>query len=261
MTGPGARDPNCSISVVIPWFVESETEVLRTVERVHRILAAQSLEVIIVDDLGSHELVRGERLAQQGVMVLSHDRNQGKGRSLRDGIVASSGESIIVVDCDLPYEDCCVSHFVDQWLRLECVLLVTARKRSAESGSVVWSRELASRVFRALWVLLFGSAVTDPQSCLKAMRGSWARMVVSSLTSDSWSLDAELVALALSEDVTTAEVQCNWLDVRARLSMSESVVRLFSMCWELILIRLRTSRKRTSFVNRMMERSRITWPP
>jgi len=90
------------MSIVIPVFNEKET--------IGQILAAvlaveMDKEIIVVDDGstdGTREVLQG--LAADGVQVLSHDRNLGKGAALRTGFSRSQGDIVIVQDADLEYD-------------------------------------------------------------------------------------------------------------------------------------------------------------
>jgi glycosyltransferase involved in cell wall biosynthesis len=95
--------PQHFVSVVIPVYNEQAT-ILQVVEAVLR--QPLHLEVIIVDD-GSTDGTR-DRLAAiaglEGVRVIYHDRNQGKGAALRTGLAAADGDFVVIQDADLEYD-------------------------------------------------------------------------------------------------------------------------------------------------------------
>ncbi|MDP3723633.1 MAG: glycosyltransferase family 2 protein [Candidatus Omnitrophota bacterium] len=82
--------------VVIPTFQSAET-----IEELVRQVRRQSFAVVVVDD-GSRDLT-ASLASQQGALVISHLRNQGKGRALRTGFdyaLRSHYDGIITMDGD-----------------------------------------------------------------------------------------------------------------------------------------------------------------
>ena len=90
------------ISVVIPMFNEEAT-VATTIARVRKELDGRDSEIVVVDDGsrdGSREVVR----PLEGVRLIEHEHNQGKGAALRTGFAAVTGDVVIVQDADLEYD-------------------------------------------------------------------------------------------------------------------------------------------------------------
>ena len=93
------------ISVVIPVFNEADT-ILTLIDRVMAVKLPDR-EIIVVDD-GSWDGT-GEKLntlsesASLFVKVVFHEKNKGKGASLRSGFAVAEGDIIIIQDADLEY--------------------------------------------------------------------------------------------------------------------------------------------------------------
>ena len=90
------------LSVVIPVYNEVETieEILKRVQAV-----PQDKEIIVIDDAstdGSREWL--SQVSSDGVTVLLHSKNQGKGAALRTGFEKVSGDIVIIQDADLEYD-------------------------------------------------------------------------------------------------------------------------------------------------------------
>ena len=91
------------LSVLIPVYNEAQT-----IDEILRLVAAERTqkEIIVVDD-GSTDGTR-EKLAawhgRDGVRVIFHDRNLGKGRAVRTAMDAAEGDVLIIQDADLEYD-------------------------------------------------------------------------------------------------------------------------------------------------------------
>ena len=75
-------------------------EVLRRVKE-----APYDKEIIIVDDAsvdGTRKFLEG--LAGDGIRVVFHEKNAGKGAAVRSGIAVARGEIIVIQDADLEYD-------------------------------------------------------------------------------------------------------------------------------------------------------------
>lgn len=91
------------LSVIIPAYNEKNTirEIVRRVQA-----TGLADEIVIVDD-GSQDGTREilcEMDGQDGVRVLLHERNRGKGAAVVTGIRAATGDVLMIQDADLEYD-------------------------------------------------------------------------------------------------------------------------------------------------------------
>jgi glycosyltransferase involved in cell wall biosynthesis len=90
------------LSVLMPVFNEA-----RTIDQVLRLVASVPVEkeILVVDDGsvdGTREILRAWD-GREGVRVILHPRNLGKGRALKTALEAAQGEILIIQDADLEY--------------------------------------------------------------------------------------------------------------------------------------------------------------
>lgn len=96
------------LSVIIPVYNEKDT----LAELVRRVLAVElelEKELILVNDAssdGSDKIIDEICLEHSSIpiKVVTHNQNQGKGASLRDGFSQISGDVVIIQDADLEYD-------------------------------------------------------------------------------------------------------------------------------------------------------------
>jgi len=91
------------LSVLIPVYNEAQT-----IDEILRLVAAEGTEkeIIVVDD-GSTDGTREKLRAwdgRDGVRVVLHDRNLGKGRAVCTALDAARGEFLVIQDADLEYD-------------------------------------------------------------------------------------------------------------------------------------------------------------
>ncbi len=91
------------LSVIIP--VYNEVESIQTI--IQRVQATQlAHEIILVDD-GSKDGTRdilGTLDGKNGLRVILHEKNKGKGAAVRTGMNAAQGDILLIQDADLEYD-------------------------------------------------------------------------------------------------------------------------------------------------------------
>lgn len=90
-------------SIVIPAYNEGSVIAI-TIFEIQKILAINNMkeaEIIVVDD-GSDDKTN-EMSNKAGAITITHPHNIGYGRSLKDGILAASNDTIIITDADGTY--------------------------------------------------------------------------------------------------------------------------------------------------------------
>lgn len=99
-----ARAESMKVSIVIPCYNEMDT-IAEVINRVRGIYLPVEREIIVVDD-GSTDGTRKvlSAINDRNVNILFHERNSGKGASIRTGIIHARGDIVIIQDADLEYD-------------------------------------------------------------------------------------------------------------------------------------------------------------
>jgi glycosyltransferase involved in cell wall biosynthesis len=94
------------LSVVVPVFNERNTieEILTRIQAVD-----VEKEIILVDDAstdGTREFLQGlrDQASSDGMTILFHEKNKGKGAALQSGFQHVTGDLVVIQDADLEYD-------------------------------------------------------------------------------------------------------------------------------------------------------------
>ena len=93
------------ISIIIPCYNEEKT-LNQIIEKVLK-FKTYDKEIIIVDDCSSdntQNIINELKKNHSEIQSIRHEKNSGKGESVKTGIKASNGNIILFQDADLEYE-------------------------------------------------------------------------------------------------------------------------------------------------------------
>ncbi|MBM2826583.1 MAG: glycosyl transferase family 2 [Dehalococcoidia bacterium] len=194
------------LSVVIPVYNERDT--LR--EIIARVRAVPiDKEIICVDDCssdGTTEVLMEESSASE-IVFLRHQRNMGKGAAVRTGLAAAKGDVIIIQDADLEYDPSDYPKLLDPILRGETKVVYGSRFLGRREEMSL-SHNLGNRMVTAVTNLLFGTALTDMETCYKVFTSEVAKGI--QLTSPRWGFDPEITAKILRMGYSIKEVPISY---------------------------------------------------
>ncbi|HOZ36480.1 MAG TPA: glycosyltransferase family 2 protein [bacterium] len=158
------------LSIIIPCYNERETiePILTAVRAVD--LGYVQKEIIIIDDGsidGTREILKGYE-HQDNIIIIYHEKNEGKGMAIRNGLKRASGEIIIIQDADLEYDPNDYPKLIGPIIRKEAKVVYGSRqlnpKNRKHSG---WSYYLGGIVVTCITNFLFGTKLTDEPTCYK----------------------------------------------------------------------------------------------
>jgi len=205
----GPWPPAQRVSAIMPVFNEERTlaAVLQKVAAAH-----VADEVVLVDD-GSKDnswaVMQGEgpRLFGEGARLERHPVNRGKGAAVRTGIAAATGEIIVIQDADLEYDPNDLRRLLEPVQRGEQAVVYGSRFRSAQAR-FLGSSYLANRFLTWLTNLLYGSGISDMETCYKVIRTDLAKSLP--LRSERFELEPEITAQILRRGIAIAEAPVSY---------------------------------------------------
>ncbi len=226
--------PNLAYSIIIPAYNEQD-RLGATLEKVLAYAAAQGWrsEVLVVND-GSRDatgdVAREFARRNPSVRLIENPGNRGKGYSVRNGALNTSGDIVLFTDADLstPIEEAgklfaAIAGGADvaigsRWLKSE---LQTERQPVY--------RQIVGRAFNlVLWAILRIN-YKDTQCGFKAFSGRAARSLFSLQKIDRWGFDPELLFLARKNGMKVAEVPVEWAhDHRSKIRVFRDGFRMLA---------------------------------
>jgi glycosyltransferase involved in cell wall biosynthesis len=195
-----------TLSVVIPAYNE-ERFIGKLLEQIKAVdLSSMGIEkqIVVVDDCSrdrTPEIVAGT----QGVRLLRMERNGGKGRAVRAGIAAATGDYLIIQDADLEYDP-------QDYVPMLRALLdgrgdIVYGSRYLGRGrypSQSMAAYLGGRSLSAVAWLFTGTYLTDTVTALKLFRR--ADLAELPLQTTGFELDHEITARMLARKRRIVEV-------------------------------------------------------
>lgn len=179
------------LSVIIPVYNEEET----VGEILARVLALEiDKEIIVVDD-GSTDgtceiLARFKAENSDTVRVITQDRNSGKGAAVRAGIAAAAGDVIAIQDADLEYAPEEIPNLLEPINNGEAEVVYGSRFLGARGGNIL--HYLGNRVLTCITNVLYGTKLTDMETCYKVVRADALKALP--LSADRFDIEPEITA-------------------------------------------------------------------
>jgi len=202
-------------SIVVPAYNE-RSRIGKTMEQIlgHLRQQAWNAEVVIVDDGSRDEtfqLATQFAAANPQVRVIQNPGNQGKGYSVRNGILNARGEVILFTDADLSSP---IAEATKLFAALDQGADVAIGSRwidpSLQFHRQPLKRRIMSRTFNLYLRGLLGFSYRDTQCGFKAFTRRAAQMIFPQQCITRWGFDAEILYLAHRLNLKVAEVPVSW---------------------------------------------------
>ena len=165
--------PRPCLSVAVPCFNEADT-VATLVERV--LASPWTAEIVVVDD-GSTDgtaKVLADLVTELGdprLIMITHERNRGKGAALRSAFAAVTGEYVVVQDADLEYDPREYDVLLEPLERGVADVVFGSRFLSGRPHRVLYFwHSLGNRALTLLSNMFTDLNLTDMESCYKCFR-------------------------------------------------------------------------------------------
>jgi glycosyltransferase involved in cell wall biosynthesis len=211
------------LSVIVPVYNEIGTiaEILRRVWAVELSVPAGygseddtvdfEREIVIVDDGssdGTREYLRTLDGESDAIVILFHERNQGKGAAVRTGLQHASGDIMMVQDADLEYDPRDYPKLLQPIVEGRSQVVYGSRFRGGPSKAMFFWHMIGNRFLTMVTNLLYNTILTDMETCYKVFTREVAAHL--DLRALGWGFDPEITAQILKRGYRIYEVPISY---------------------------------------------------
>ena len=193
MNGPGRE----LLSIIVPVYNEVRT-VLAVIDRLQAIDLPVPREIVVINDGstdGTGEVLDGA-IVDPGsdIRVIHVQPNAGKGAAIRRGFNEARGTIVAIQDADLELDPQQLAALVTPIVRGETNVVYGSRFLAGRPAAP-WITIAANRALTTTTNLLFGSSITDMETCYKIMRADVARSL--NLDANRFDIEPQITARLL----------------------------------------------------------------
>ena len=169
-------------------------------------------EIVVVDDGstdGTREILDRWRAKQsEDMLIVYHEQNGGKGAALRTGFQHATGDILVIQDADLEYDPRDYLKLLVPLLEGRSPVIYGSRFLGGPRAAMSLSHMLGNRFLTILTNLLYGTSLSDMETCYKCFR----RDVITNmpLRSRRFEIEPELTAKILKRGYTIYEVPISY---------------------------------------------------
>ena len=233
------------LSLVVPAFNEVAT-IRRTLRAIRDYLEPRgfSYELIVAADGtdGTREAAAA-LVSELPVTVMGEPQRRGKGRGVREGVLAATGDVVGFLDADYKVAIDEIEKVLP-WFDRGYDVVIGSRAAAGADVRVrqPWYRRIGSKGFATIMRPLVGLyGIADTQCGFKFFRAEVARDLFSRQRIDGYMFDVEILSLALRAGFKVKEIGVNWRDD------GDTRLKLVSGNWRNLkdLFRIRFGSRRT----------------
>jgi len=200
------------LSILIPVFNEEKT-VGSVLESLYSLKIPNITKEIIVVDDGSRdkspEILKKKKRENPKLIVITHEKNKGKGAAIQTGIKKATGDIILIQDADLEYNPKDIPMLLEPIIDKKAKVVYGTRLRVKP---VLFGKEktplllhfFGNKFLSLITTLLYGSMITDMETGYKVFTKNALKGI--NLKSRSFDMEPEITAKILKKGIKILEL-------------------------------------------------------
>ena len=208
-----SHEKPAKLSVIIPAYNEVSTidELIEKVKSAK--LPGVVREIVVVDDF-STDGTREKLARMKDIRVFFHDRNQGKGSTIRTGLAKATGDIMLFQDADLEYDPDDYSRLVEPILSGRAVVVYGLRCMKmnfrfwGNGKNILPLHYIGNKLLTLLTNILYGRLLSDMETGYKVFKSDVVRGL--HLRAKRFDLEPEITAKLLKCGYTILEVPISY---------------------------------------------------
>jgi glycosyltransferase involved in cell wall biosynthesis len=196
------------LSVVIPAYNEEKTikEIISRVKAVDLSRLDVEKEIIVIDD-GSTDSTRELLKTISGITYIFHEKNLGKGGSVKTGFKHATGDIVLIQDADLEYDPNEYSRLIQPILGGNADVVYGSRFLTHAPHRVLYFHHyLANRALTFFSNIFTNLNLSDMETGFKVFHTSVINRIQGKLVSKRFGIEPELTARIAKLNIRVYEV-------------------------------------------------------
>lgn len=185
------------LSIIIPAYNEENT-IEKLIQRVSEVeLPNIEKEIVVVNDCSKDGTLKIVNKIQKhfDLKIISHDKNQGKGAAVKNGLIASTGDIVVIQDADLEYDPREYGVLIAPILDGNADVVFGSRFMGGAPHRVLYFWHSVGNKFLTLFSnMLTNLNLTDMETCYKMFTREVVDDIKNKLESKRFGIEPEITA-------------------------------------------------------------------
>jgi glycosyltransferase involved in cell wall biosynthesis len=167
-------------------------------------------EIVVVDDGstdGTREVLRALQ-DEPNLVIVFHERNQGKGGAVRTGLEHARGDVMLVQDADLEYDPRDYVVLLQPIVEERSQVVYGSRFRGGPTKAMFFWHMIGNRFLTLVTNVLYNTILSDMETCYKVFTREVAGQL--DLRAPGWGFDPEITAQILKLGYRIYEVPISY---------------------------------------------------
>ena len=220
------------ISIIVPCYNEKDTIKL-IIDKIYN-KQLDNFEVIIVDDNsidGSKGIIDDLKNKFSNLKIIHHDQNFGKGRAIKNGIINSTGDVILIQDADLEYDPDDYEKLIEPFLKYNADVVFGSRFMSGTGPKrlhLFW-HTVANKILTFLTNIFTNLNMSDMETGYKLFKRNY--IDPNRLEQNSFGIEPEITIKLAKQKVKFFEVPISYngrsYDEGKKITIKDAFVALY----------------------------------